>query len=236
MRVVRLSTGEVGVLLYADDMVLMVESEEGLQSNLQILSEAMIRWDLKVNWRKTIVMKVARERGDCEVRVSDQAIEQVDVMKYLGVMLSSDGRMQKEMEARIESATRMIGGMSEAVLRKRELREGTKLKVVMATMMLSLLYDCEAWSLTKQQKAKVQATQINVLRRIQGVSRMERIRSEHIRHHLGQENVLDVIRRRQENWKGRLNEMNSDRVTKKVYVGEMERRRLRGRPIKDEME
>ena len=74
------------------------------------------------------------------------------------------------------------------------------------------------------------ATQMNVLRRVKGVSRMERIRSEHIRQHLGQESVLDVIRRRQENWKGILNEMNSDRVTKKVYVGEMEGRRLRGRP------
>ena len=42
---------------------------------------------------------------------------------------------------------------------------------------------------------------MNVLRRVQGVSRMERIRSEHIRQHLGQESLLDVIRRRQENWK-----------------------------------
>ena len=178
------------------------------------------------------VMKVARETGDCEVRVGDQAIEQVDEMKYLGVMLSSDGRMQKEMEARIGSATRMIGGMSEAVLRRRELSKGTKLKVVNATIMPSLLYGCEAWSLTKQQQSKVQATQMNVLRRVQRVSRMERIRSEHIRPHLGQESVLDVnqIRRKQENWKGKLNEMSSDRVTKKVYVGEMEGRRPRGRP------
>ena len=40
--------------------------------------------------------------------------------------------MQKEMEARIGSALRMIGGMSEAVLRRRELSKGTKLKVVNA--------------------------------------------------------------------------------------------------------
>ena len=31
------------MLLYADGMVLMAESEEGLQSNLQVLSEAMVR-------------------------------------------------------------------------------------------------------------------------------------------------------------------------------------------------
>ena len=71
---------------------------------------------------------------------------------------------------------------------------------------------------------------MNVLRRIQGVSRVERTRSEDIRQRLGQESVLDVIRRRQENWKCRMNEMNNDRVTKKVYVIEMEGRRPRGRP------
>ena len=59
---------------------------------------------------------------------------------------------------------------------------------------------------------------------------MERISSEDIRQQLGQESVFDVIRRRQENWKGRLNDINSDRVTKKMYVGEMEGRRPRGRP------
>ena len=50
---------QVGVLLFADDMA---ESEEGIQSNLQVLDEAMSRWDLKVNWKKTKVMKVVRQR------------------------------------------------------------------------------------------------------------------------------------------------------------------------------
>ena len=40
---------------------------------------------------------------------------------------------------------RLIGGMSEAVLRRKELSKGTKLKVVSANMMLSLLYGCEDW-------------------------------------------------------------------------------------------
>ena len=73
-----------------------------------------------MNWKKTKVMKVARKSGDCEVRIGDQVIEQVEGMKYLGVMISSDGRMEKEVEARIASDTRMVGGMSEMVLRRSE--------------------------------------------------------------------------------------------------------------------
>ena len=53
MREVKLSTGDVRVLLFAYDMVIMAESEEGLQRNLKVLSEAMSAWNLKVNWKKT---------------------------------------------------------------------------------------------------------------------------------------------------------------------------------------
>ena len=55
------------------------------------------------------------------------------------------------------------------------------------------------------------------------------MRSEQIRQRLGQEGILDVIRR-QENWKCKLDDMNSDTITKKVYVGGMEGKRPRIRP------
>ena len=45
---------------------------------------------------------------------------------------------------------------------------------------------------------------------------------------LGQEGILDVVRRRQK-WKNRLEEMNDDSITKKVIKGELEGKRPRGR-------
>ena len=36
-----MSTGDVGVLLFEDDMVVMAESVEGLQSNLQVMSDGV---------------------------------------------------------------------------------------------------------------------------------------------------------------------------------------------------
>ena len=41
-------------------------------------------------------------------------------VKYLGEMISSHVRMEKEVEASIASATRMVGRMSEMVLRRKE--------------------------------------------------------------------------------------------------------------------
>ena len=97
---VQLSTGEVGVLLLADNMVVMAESEERLQHNLQMVSDVLSKLELQVNWRKTEVMWVARDSSEeCEVKIGDEVIKQVDAMKYLGVMISSDGSMEKEIES-----------------------------------------------------------------------------------------------------------------------------------------
>ena len=43
---------------------------------------------------------------------------------------------------------------------------------------------------------------------------------------MGQEGILDVVRRRQEEWKDRLEEMNDDRTTKKIF-----KRKLGGRDL-----
>ena len=49
LREVKMSTGLVSVLHFADDMVVVSESTEGLQSNLQVLSDVLSRWELKGN-------------------------------------------------------------------------------------------------------------------------------------------------------------------------------------------
>ena len=90
---VKLSTRSVEVLMFANDMVLMGESVEGLEKNLGMMSKALSRWELKVNWKKTNVMRVARQKGLCKVRIGDQELEQVDEMKYLGVVISADVSM-----------------------------------------------------------------------------------------------------------------------------------------------
>ena len=89
------------------------------------------------------MMGVARKSEDCEVKIGEEIIDQVEEIKYLGVIVSSDGRMEKEVEARIGSATRVIGGMNETVLKRKELSRSTKLKVVNVTMIPTLLYGCE---------------------------------------------------------------------------------------------
>ena len=55
-------------------MVVMAESEEGLQHNLMIVSDMLSKWELKVNWRKTKVMRVARNSEECEVKIEETSL------------------------------------------------------------------------------------------------------------------------------------------------------------------
>ncbi len=70
-------------------------------------------------------------------------------MKYLGFMSSGDISISQEVEARIRCASRIIGGMSQAILRRRELSRQAKLRVVNAMVMPS---GCDAWALWKEQR------------------------------------------------------------------------------------
>ena len=56
------------------------------------------------------------------------------------------------------------------MLRRKALSKKTKLKVMNATMLPTLMYKCEVWNLSKQQESRVQATQ----RSFEGVSRIDK--------------------------------------------------------------
>ena len=59
---VRLTTGEVEVLLFADDLMMMAESEEALQHNMQELNDRLEEWEMKANWQKTRVIRIGRKK------------------------------------------------------------------------------------------------------------------------------------------------------------------------------
>ena len=109
-----------------------------------------------------------------------------------------------------------------------ELSKQTKLKVVNAMVMPVLMYGCEAWALRKEQRSKIQATEMNALRRIEGVCWKDRITNDEVLWRLGQVGVLERVKKRQE-WKGRLERMSSERCTKRAFEGVVEGRRPRGR-------
>ena len=68
------------------------------------------------------------------------------------------------------------------------------------------------------------------LRRVEGVTRLDKVRNEDVRRSIGQEAVMGMVKKKQRRWKTKMEEMNGERLVKQVYEEEVTGRRPRGRP------
>ena len=62
----------------------------------------------------------------------------------------------------------------------------------------TLLYGSETWTLQRRHRSKLQAVEMKYLRKVEGVTIMDRIPNEDIRRRMGVEAVLDVVDRKKE--------------------------------------
>ena len=95
----------------------------------------------------------------------------------------------------------------------------------------ALTYGCESWVLTEWEKSRLQATEMRVLRKVAGVTRLDQVRNETVRNRLRLEPVLKKVKRGRECWKVKV-ESRKGSVVEKVLTGEGVGKRPRGRPRK----
>ena len=147
---VEMETGTIQLLLFADDLMLVTERDEDAERNVKVLDEVMMKWRMTINRGKTKVMVVKRGGGTCNITVNGVEIENVKTMKYLGAMLDEEGSCEAEVDHRIGSVSKVIGAMRKEIIDQRELSKATKLRVINATVMPTLLYACETWTLLEE--------------------------------------------------------------------------------------
>ena len=63
--------------------------------------------------------------------------------------------------------------MRKEIIDRRELSKATKLRVINATVMPTLLYACETWTLLERHKSRIQALEMRCLRRVEGVTMLD---------------------------------------------------------------
>ena len=143
-------------------------------------------------------MVVQRGGGTCHLVVDDVEVEAVQTTKYLGAMFNVEASCDDEIESRIGIATRR------QVIERKELSEATKLRVINAMVVPTLLYGSETWTLQKRHKSKIQTMEMRYLRKVEGVTRLDRVSNEDIRRRLGFEAVLAVVDRKKKELRERI--------------------------------
>ena len=77
---------------YADDLVLMAKEEKVLQSMIDKLIEIGRCYGMEMNVKKTKVMRISRQSSPVTIMIDQKQLENVECFKYLGSILTDDGR------------------------------------------------------------------------------------------------------------------------------------------------
>ena len=99
---VGLNNCQIQVTMFADDTVLLAESEEELKGNVEKLHEAMRRHKLKVNRSKSNTIVFSRVLTECNTEMDGEKVQNVKETVYLGVKLSEDGKMGVRWKGELE--------------------------------------------------------------------------------------------------------------------------------------
>ena len=74
---------------FADDQVVIAETEEGLQKLVDSLHTTIGRYNMKMNIKKTKVMRISRKgEGNMDIYINGNKIDQVKSFKYLGTEIT----------------------------------------------------------------------------------------------------------------------------------------------------
>ena len=86
----QLNSYKLHLLKFANDIVLLANSREGLQNSINRLEEFCDGWDLSINIEKTKVLIFNKPAHSTQFVAYGRPLEQVKEYKYLGVMFSEN--------------------------------------------------------------------------------------------------------------------------------------------------
>ncbi|KAK3525927.1 hypothetical protein QTP70_010995 [Hemibagrus guttatus] len=185
---------------------------------------------MRVSTSKSEAMVLDRKKVACMLQVGGEVLPQVEEFKYLGVLFTSEGRMDCEIDRRIGAAAAVMRSMYQSVVVKKELSRKAKLSIYQSIYVPTLTYGHELWVMTERVRSRIQAAKMSFLRRVAGHSLRDRVRSSVTREELGVEPLLLHIERGQLRWLGHLFRMPPGHLPGEVFCACPTGKRPRGRP------
>ena len=143
-------------MIFADDIVLVAESADGLNNRLEHWREALEENGLRVSREKTEYMRCAFGRSDIshneetEVGIGDQILPPKESFRYLGSVIHKSGLIDDDVTHRIGRGWAKWRAAS-GVLCDRKVPVKLKGKFYRVAIRPAMLYGSECWPITKAQ-------------------------------------------------------------------------------------
>ena len=221
----------INELLFADDQGLINEDEDELQRHANSLNTECQNHNMKISISKTEAMHISKTSKDIKIKINNEEIKQTNEFKYLGCMFTEDGKLNREIEIRVQKAN-AVNYQLTPILKNPYIPTETKAKIIKSTFVPTLMNQCQTWTLNKKIRQKITTCEMRCLRKAVNKTRRDRIRNEDIRKMLNISSAIDFAEKQTIKWFEHLMRMNPEELPSRTYNRRSSNTRERGRPPK----
>ena len=200
-------------MLFTDDIVLIDETQEGVNVKLNLWREMLESKGLRLSRSKTESMKCkfSANRGTNELgmRIGDQEVPKSDCFRYLGSIWQKNGELDEDLNHRIQVGWMKWKSASGLLC---DCRMPLKLKGKFYRMAIrpDMLYGTECWAVKYQHVHKMGVVGMRMLRWMCGHTRKDKIRNEDIRGKVGIAKIKGNMKENRLRWFGHVKRRPSD--------------------------
>ena len=147
---IKIAGRNINKLRYADDTILMAESEEELKSLLMKVKEESEKVDLKLHIQKTKIM------ASGPITSWEIDGETVSDFIFLGSKITTDGACSHEIKRCLLLGRKVMTNL-DSILKSRDITLPTKVPLVKAMIFPVVMYGCESWTVKEAECLRIYA-------------------------------------------------------------------------------
>ncbi|XP_057657794.1 uncharacterized protein LOC130894813 [Diorhabda carinulata] len=160
---------EIKILCYADDAILIAESEDNLQRLIHKFNIVSKKLNMVITYQKTKTLVISKEPIRCKIEIDGTSIEQIMETNYLGITLSRCGDVESEVKKKqVQKANRAVGCLNNAIWRNKHIRTETKTRIYKVVMRSIMTDKAEMRPDTSKIQRMLETAEMRLLRRITG--------------------------------------------------------------------
>ena len=213
---------------FADDLCLISQKHQHIQTKTDKLTQTAAKTGLKVNVEKTKIMKLQTNQ-QMPVTLGEHKLEIVESFTYLGSLVTATGGADEDVKARIGKA-RYVFNVLKPVWRAKALSVNNKLRIFNSNVKSVLLYGSETWKVTNVISNKLQTFTNRCLRFILNIHWSDKVSNQDLWQRAKQDPIPQQIGRRKWRWIGHSLRKPPGNITRHALEWNPQGKRSVGRP------
>ena len=153
---IKMAGRNINNLRYADDTILMAESDEELKSLLLKVKEKSEKLSLKLNIQKTKIMAFGPITS---WQIDGEAMETATDFIFWGSKITAVGGCSHETKRCLLLGRKAMTNI-DSILKSRDITLQTKVHLVKAMVFPVVMYGCESWTIKKAECQRIDAFEL----------------------------------------------------------------------------